>query len=177
MEEVTIVDNRGICGVRVQNSRHAKADMERLVPLGCSFALGWATCHFLARRSPPLSLPATAKPQEGVPKVDMRDSSSVSTVEEEGEPSQALLYFRENPDDDIKMVFAVRNDLKMTKGKIGAQVGHAAVDCAMQVTYATCLRACHVMTAADTMHGATRLLRRSPSFLRSGRSVAAPKFA
>ncbi|MCL1811419.1 MAG: peptidyl-tRNA hydrolase Pth2 [Methanomassiliicoccaceae archaeon] len=32
---------------------------------------------------------------------------------------------------DYKMVILVRNDLKMTKGKIAAQVGHAAVNCAL----------------------------------------------
>jgi PTH2 family peptidyl-tRNA hydrolase len=32
-----------------------------------------------------------------------------------------------------KMVILVRNDLKMTKGKIAAQVGHAAVNCALSI--------------------------------------------
>jgi len=30
-----------------------------------------------------------------------------------------------------KMVFLVRSDLKLTKGKMSAQVAHAAVDCAL----------------------------------------------
>lgn len=33
--------------------------------------------------------------------------------------------------EDYKMVILVRNDLKMTKGKIAAQVGHASVNCAL----------------------------------------------
>lgn len=33
-------------------------------------------------------------------------------------------------DDDYKMVILMRNDLKMTKGKMAAQAGHAAVNCA-----------------------------------------------
>jgi len=42
-----------------------------------------------------------------------------------------MLRFRDNADDDFKMVILVRNDLKMTKGKIAAQVGHASVNCAL----------------------------------------------
>ena len=34
--------------------------------------------------------------------------------------------------EDYKMVFCVRNDLKMGKGKIAAQCGHAAVECTLQ---------------------------------------------
>jgi PTH2 family peptidyl-tRNA hydrolase len=33
--------------------------------------------------------------------------------------------------EEYKLVILVRNDLKMTKGKIAAQVGHAAVNCAL----------------------------------------------
>ncbi len=35
------------------------------------------------------------------------------------------------PTEDYKLVVIVRNDLKMGKGKIAAQVGHAAVECAL----------------------------------------------
>ncbi len=35
-----------------------------------------------------------------------------------------------NDPDDFKFVILVRNDVKMTKGKIAAQVAHAAVNCA-----------------------------------------------
>lgn len=34
-------------------------------------------------------------------------------------------------DSDYKMVILMRNDLKMTKGKIAAQASHAAVNCAL----------------------------------------------
>ena len=37
------------------------------------------------------------------------------------------------PDEDYKMVILMRNDLKMGKGKLAAQAGHAAVYCAMAV--------------------------------------------
>jgi PTH2 family peptidyl-tRNA hydrolase len=33
---------------------------------------------------------------------------------------------------DHKMVIVVRQDLKLSKGKLAAQVGHAAVDCALK---------------------------------------------
>ena len=35
--------------------------------------------------------------------------------------------FVQYPIDDVKMMLAVRSDLGMTKGKIGAQVGHATL--------------------------------------------------
>ena len=36
-------------------------------------------------------------------------------------------------DEEYKMVIIMRNDLKMTKGKIAAQAGHAAVNCALSI--------------------------------------------
>jgi peptidyl-tRNA hydrolase len=42
-----------------------------------------------------------------------------------------MLRFRDTADEEYKMVILVRNDLKMTKGKIAAQVGHACVNCAL----------------------------------------------
>jgi len=41
-----------------------------------------------------------------------------------------MLRIRTSTDESYKMIILVRNDLKMTKGKIAAQVGHAAVNCA-----------------------------------------------
>ena len=35
------------------------------------------------------------------------------------------------PKEEYKLVVVVRNDVKMGKGKIAAQVGHAAVECAL----------------------------------------------
>ncbi|ELP84651.1 peptidyl-tRNA hydrolase, putative [Entamoeba invadens IP1] len=37
----------------------------------------------------------------------------------------------EKKQEDTKMVFCVRNDLKMGKGKIAAQCGHATVECTL----------------------------------------------
>ena len=41
------------------------------------------------------------------------------------------LKFGFTPKEEYKMVVLVRNDVKMGKGKIAAQVGHAAVECAL----------------------------------------------
>lgn len=41
------------------------------------------------------------------------------------------LKFGFSPKEEYKMVVLVRNDVKMGKGKIAAQVGHAAVECAL----------------------------------------------
>jgi len=37
------------------------------------------------------------------------------------------------PSEDYKLVILVRSDLKITKGKIAAQVGHASVNCALSI--------------------------------------------
>jgi peptidyl-tRNA hydrolase len=42
-----------------------------------------------------------------------------------------MLRSRDTADEEYKMVILVRNDLKMTKGKVAAQVGHACVNCAL----------------------------------------------
>ena len=39
---------------------------------------------------------------------------------------------KEEVKEDYKMVFCVRNDLKMGRGKIAAQCGHAAVECTLK---------------------------------------------
>lgn len=44
------------------------------------------------------------------------------------EPSMGL--FTKPANEEYKLVIVVRNDLKMTKGKIAAQASHAAVNCA-----------------------------------------------
>ncbi len=43
----------------------------------------------------------------------------------------------EEPEDDVKMVFVVRKELKMKTGKIAAQVGHAVLKAYKQVACQT----------------------------------------
>jgi len=44
-----------------------------------------------------------------------------------------MLRFEFRSDEEYKLVVLVRDDLKITKGKIAAQVGHAAVNCALSI--------------------------------------------
>ncbi|MCL1978789.1 MAG: peptidyl-tRNA hydrolase Pth2 [Methanomassiliicoccaceae archaeon] len=44
-----------------------------------------------------------------------------------------MFRFAGLPDKDYKLVILVRNDLKMGKGKIAAQAGHASVNCALSI--------------------------------------------
>ena len=53
------------------------------------------------------------------------DAASNANAVQSPEKDKAL--FDQYPIDDVKQVFAVRTDLGMTKGKIGAQVGHATL--------------------------------------------------
>ena len=53
------------------------------------------------------------------------EQASNANVEQSAEKDKAL--FEQFPIDDVKQVFCVRTDLGMTKGKIGAQVGHATL--------------------------------------------------
>ncbi len=50
-----------------------------------------------------------------------------SNANETQSPEKDKALFAQYPIDDVKQVFAVRTDLGMTKGKIGAQVGHATL--------------------------------------------------
>ena len=48
-------------------------------------------------------------------------------------PSEKTKETTETPQlEEMKMVFCVRNDLRMGKGKIAAQCGHAAVECTLK---------------------------------------------
>ncbi len=45
--------------------------------------------------------------------------------------AMAMLFRPSGDGDERKVVILMRNDLKMSKGKIAAQAGHAAVNCAL----------------------------------------------
>jgi len=44
-----------------------------------------------------------------------------------------MLRFEIRSVEEYKLVVLVRNDVKMSKGKVAAQVGHAAVNCALSI--------------------------------------------
>ncbi|CAD6994301.1 probable peptidyl-tRNA hydrolase 2 [Ceratitis capitata] len=58
---------------------------------------------------------------------DVSNNASNSTVAREGAASALVEGLFANIGSNYKMVLVVRNDLKMGKGKIGAQCGHGAV--------------------------------------------------
>ncbi|KAG5670268.1 hypothetical protein PVAND_000545 [Polypedilum vanderplanki] len=58
-------------------------------------------------------------------KMNSKEDDFEDSSESKGEGKQ--LYTDTAPRGDYKMVLVVRNDLKMGKGKIGAQCGHASV--------------------------------------------------
>ena len=55
------------------------------------------------------------------------EDADASNANEEQSPEKDKALFAQYPIDDVKMMLAVRSDLGMTKGKIGAQVGHATL--------------------------------------------------
>ena len=57
---------------------------------------------------------------------DSEDADASNANEEQSKEKDTAL-FAQYPIDDVKMMLAVRSDLGMTKGKIGAQVGHATL--------------------------------------------------
>ena len=55
------------------------------------------------------------------------DDEGASNANEEQSPAKDKALLDKYPIDDVKMMLAVRTDLGMTKGKIGAQCGHATL--------------------------------------------------
>lgn len=113
---------------------------------GGSFALGYLACLLVENRSDrddderwvkldqvlcPLSSDPMELYQVGY---SPRSKGSCKRVQADvnGSHDGETVYARPEDDDHVKMVVAVRKDLKMKEGKIGAQVGHAAVDCVQE---------------------------------------------
>jgi len=55
------------------------------------------------------------------------EDEDASNANEEMSPEKDKALEGQYPIDDVKMMLAVRSDLGMTKGKIGAQCGHATL--------------------------------------------------
>ena len=61
-------------------------------------------------------------------------------------------------DDELTMVLVTRKDLKLSKGKLAAQCGHAAVECALKAK-----RICPTVLAAWRENGARKIVVAAPS--------------
>lgn len=60
-------------------------------------------------------------------------------------------YQFDDPKDEYRLIMAVRNDLKMQKGKVAAQCGHAAV-----AAYAKALKECPRLIESWLKYGKNR---------------------
>ena len=85
-------------------------------------------CDHIKRKSNPNGKTAGEELDDGD---DWEDESSeeegVSNANEEQSAEKDKALTEQYPIDDVKMMLAVRTDLGMTKGKIGAQCGHATM--------------------------------------------------
>mmetsp|Transcript_12283 Transcript_12283/g.30822 ORF Transcript_12283/g.30822 Transcript_12283/m.30822 type:complete len:187 (-) Transcript_12283:11-571(-) len=91
----------------------------RLASLALAVSIGWTASHMWMHCSR-----QTREEDHCDDEMDMEGAFPAIGEEQ----SHALQYLQAYPDCDVKMVFAVRTDLKMQKGKMCAQVAHAAVD-------------------------------------------------
>ena len=70
---------------------------------------------------------ATASEEEWEDDEECSEDEDASNANEEMSPEKDKALEGQYPIDDVKMMLAVRSDLGMTKGKIGAQCGHATL--------------------------------------------------
>ncbi|KDO19566.1 hypothetical protein SPRG_15147 [Saprolegnia parasitica CBS 223.65] len=94
-----------------------------VVKIAASVAVGALGYHYLASRPAPTA-PSHARspaPVTSHQKEDAEDDAESDDSEDEGDEEDTLKW------EPHKMVLVVRNDLKMGKGKIAAQCGHATL--------------------------------------------------
>lgn len=82
----------------------------------------------------------TDKPKSRTIPTSGSDSESESELDTDSEAEDLALALSSNPQslkptsfDEVKLVLIVNESLKMTKGKIAAQAGHATLSCALMM--------------------------------------------
>jgi PTH2 family peptidyl-tRNA hydrolase len=117
-----------------------------------AFALGYqARTYFTSSQQAAKSIPSsstsgpvdlTDKPKsKSIPTSGSgSDSDSESELDTDSEAEDLALALSSNPQslkptsfDEVKLVLIVNESLKMTKGKIAAQAGHATLSCALMM--------------------------------------------
>jgi len=115
-----------------------------------AFALGYqARTYFTFSPQAAKSLPSsstsgtvdlTDKPKSKTIPTSGSDSDSESELDTDSEAEDLALALSSNPQslkptsfDEVKLVLIVNESLKMTKGKIAAQAGHATLSCALMM--------------------------------------------
>jgi len=117
-----------------------------------AFALGYqARTYFTSSPQAAKSIPSlnsgssgtvdlTDKPKSKTIPTSGSDSDSESELDTDSEAEDLALALSSNPQslkptsfDEVKLVLIVNESLKMTKGKIAAQAGHATLSCALMM--------------------------------------------
>jgi len=115
-----------------------------------AFALGYqARTYFTSSPQVAKSIPSTStsgtvdltdRPKSKSIPTSGSDSDSESELDTDSEAEDLALALSSNPQslkptsfDEVKLVLIVNESLKMTKGKIAAQAGHATLSCALMM--------------------------------------------
>lgn len=102
-----------------------------------AFTLGYQAHSLLSRSTPAVAAPKSPKGTRSLRKFQQQDDyESASDTESDASDNAAALAtdlsdIKYSSFEEMKLVLVVNDELKMTKGKIAAQAGHATLACAM----------------------------------------------
>lgn len=98
-----------------------------------AFTLGYHyRSYSLPRTQSPSSITSSWKASSSSDSVDGTDTDS-DAEDESAALTSDIASLKANATEDVKLVLVVNDSLKMAKGKIAAQAGHATLACAMLV--------------------------------------------